>query len=96
MSMSEALRPRSSPCSPSKTYWTPCNNNPYSNFQVRRLVGGGSLDNIRYAMGWIHNKLPAVKGVLEHVPHQNAQTGANVLKALGYGKGQKPSDPRLT
>ena len=28
-----------------------------------------------------------VRSVLEHVPHQYAQTGANVLKALGYGKG---------
>ncbi|MFM7979658.1 MAG: major capsid protein V20 domain-containing protein, partial [Candidatus Fonsibacter sp.] len=69
---------------------------PYSNFEVRRLVGGGFLDNIRSAMGWIQSKLPAVRGVLEHVPHQYAQTGANVLKALGYGKGQKPTDPRLT
>ena len=45
-------------------------------------------------MGWIHNKLPGVKHVLESVPHQYA--GANVLKALGYGKGGKPMDPKLT
>ncbi|MFM7988326.1 MAG: hypothetical protein ACKPKO_54340 [Candidatus Fonsibacter sp.] len=64
--------------------------------EVRRLVGGGFLDNIRSAMGWVQSKLPAVKGMSEHVPHQYAQTGANVLKALGYGKGQKPIDPRLT
>ena len=66
---------------------------PYSNVEVRRMVGGGFLDNIRSAMGWIHNKLPAVRGVLEHVPHQYAQTGANVLKALGYGKGQSRWTP---
>ena len=69
---------------------------PYSNVEVRRMVGGGFLDSIRSAMGWIHSKLPAVRGVLEHVPHQYAQTGANVLKALGYGKGQRPMSPRLT
>ena len=69
---------------------------PYSNVEVRRMVGGGFLDNIRSAMGWIHSKLPAVRGVLEQVPHQYAQKGANVLRALGYGKGQRPMDPRLT
>ena len=69
---------------------------PYSNVEVRRMVGGGLLDNIRSAMEWIHNKLPAVRGVLENVPHQYAQTGANVLRALGYGKVGKPMDPRLT
>jgi len=69
---------------------------PYSNFEVRRLVGGGFLDNIRSAMGWIHSKLPGVRQALESVPHTYAQTGANVLKALGYGKGGKTMDPRLT
>ena len=47
------------------------------------MVGGGFLDNIRSGQGWIQSKLPAVRGVLENVPHQYAQTGANVLKALG-------------
>ena len=69
---------------------------PYSNVEVRRLVGGGFLENIRSAMGWIQSKLPGVRGVLEQVPHQYAQTGANVLKALGYGKGRRPIDTRLT
>ncbi|MFM7978071.1 MAG: hypothetical protein ACKPKO_02040, partial [Candidatus Fonsibacter sp.] len=31
---------------------------PYSNCEVRRLVGDGFLDNMRSAMGWIHGKLP--------------------------------------
>jgi hypothetical protein len=53
------------------------------------------LDNIRSGLGWIQGKLPMVKGVAEHVPHQYAQTGANVLKALGYGKWQRPIDNRL-
>ena len=69
---------------------------PYSNTEIRRLVGGGLLDDIRSAMGWTQSKLPGAKGVLEHVPHQYAQTGANVLKALSYGKGQRPIDTRLT
>ena len=38
------------------------------------------------AMGWIHKKLPPVEGALERVPHQYAQTGENVPKALGYGR----------
>ena len=42
---------------------------PYSNFEVRRLVGGGFLDNIQSAMGWIHSKLRGVRHVLENVPH---------------------------
>jgi hypothetical protein len=60
------------------------------------LVGGGFLDNMRSAMGWIQSKLPGVRGALEHIPHPYAQTGANVMKALGYGKGQRPIDTRLT
>ncbi|MFM7987481.1 MAG: hypothetical protein ACKPKO_50030, partial [Candidatus Fonsibacter sp.] len=65
------------------------------NNEVRRMVGGGFLDNIRSGLGGITSKLPMVRGVLEHVPHQYAQTGANVLKGLGYGKGQRPIDNRL-
>ena len=68
---------------------------PYNNNEVRRMIGGGFLDNIRSGLGWIQSKLPMVKGVLEHVPRQYAQTGANVLKALGCGKGQRPIDNRL-
>ncbi|MFM7980035.1 MAG: hypothetical protein ACKPKO_12035, partial [Candidatus Fonsibacter sp.] len=68
---------------------------PSNNNEVRRMVGGGFLDNIRSGLGWITSTLPMVRGVLEHVPHQYTQTGANVLKALGYGKGQKPIDNRL-
>ncbi|MFM7989402.1 MAG: hypothetical protein ACKPKO_59820 [Candidatus Fonsibacter sp.] len=59
------------------------------------MIGRGFLGNIRSGLGWIHSKLPMVRGVLNNVPHQYAQTGANVLKALGYGKGQRPMDPRL-
>ena len=68
---------------------------PYNNNEVRRMIGGGFLDNIRSGLGWIQSKLPMVRGVLERMPHQYAQTSANVLKALGYGKGQRPIDNRL-
>jgi len=43
---------------------------PYSTSEVRKMVGGGFLDNIRSGLGWIQSKLPAVRGVLENVPHQ--------------------------
>ncbi|MFM7981116.1 MAG: hypothetical protein ACKPKO_17540, partial [Candidatus Fonsibacter sp.] len=45
---------------------------PYKNNEVRRMIGGGFLDNIRSGLGWITSKLPMVRGVLEHVPHQYA------------------------
>ncbi|MFM7983688.1 MAG: hypothetical protein ACKPKO_30630, partial [Candidatus Fonsibacter sp.] len=50
---------------------------PYANYEVRRMVGGGFLDNLRSAMGWIQSKLPGVRGALESIPHPYAQTGAN-------------------
>ena len=55
---------------------------PYSSNEVRNMVGGGFLDNIRSGLGWIQSKLTAARGVLDKVPHQYAQTDANVLKAL--------------
>ncbi|MFM7978638.1 MAG: major capsid protein V20 domain-containing protein, partial [Candidatus Fonsibacter sp.] len=64
---------------------------PYANYEVRRLVGGGFLDNLRSAMGWIQIKLPGVRGALESIPHPYA----HVMKALGYGKGHKSIDNRL-
>ena len=68
---------------------------PYSNCEIRRMVGGGFLDSIKSALGWVKGKLPMVRGVLENVPNQYAQTGANVLKTLGYGKGHREIDNRL-
>ena len=52
---------------------------PYANYEVRRTVGGGFLDDMRSAMGWIQSKLPAVRCVLENDNHPSAQTGANVM-----------------
>ena len=68
---------------------------PYAKYEVRTMVGGGFLNNIRSAMGWIQSKLLGARGALEHIPHPYAQTGANVMKALGYGHGHKPIDSRL-
>ena len=68
---------------------------PYSNFEIRRMVGGGFLDNIKSALGWVKGKLPAVRGVLEQVQNPYAQAGATVLKTMGYGKGNNNLDNRL-
>jgi len=68
---------------------------PYCNYEIRRMVGGGFLDGLKSALGWIKGKLPAVRGVLENVPNPYAQTGAQVLKTLGYGQGHKSIDNRL-
>jgi len=68
---------------------------PYCNYEIRRMVGGGFLDGLKSALGWIKGKLPMVRGVLENVPNQYAQTGAQVLKTLGYGHGHKSIDNRL-
>ena len=70
---------------------------PYSNYEIRRMVGGGFLDSIKSALGWVKGKLPMVRGVLENIPNPYAQTGANVLKTLGYGQsgGHKAIDNRL-
>jgi len=68
---------------------------PYSNYEIRRMVGGGFLDSIKSALGWIKGKLPAIRGVLENVQNPYAQAGATVLKTLGYGQGHKAIDNRL-
>ena len=62
------------------------NQEAYSHSEVHRMVGGSFLDNIRSSLGWISSKLPAVKHILNHIPHAYAQTGAKVLGALGYAK----------
>ena len=68
---------------------------PYANYEIRRMVGGGFLDSMRSALGWVKGKLPAVRGVLEQVQNPYAQAGATVLKTMGYGKGDKNLDSRL-
>ena len=60
---------------------------PYTHSEIRRFVGGSFLSGLKSAMGWVNSKLPFVKNVLNNIPHEYAKTGANVLGALGYGKG---------
>jgi len=47
------------------------------------------------ALGWVKGKLPGLRNTLEMIPNQYAQTGANVIKALGYGQGHKSIDNRI-
>ena len=61
---------------------------PYTNFEVRRMVGGSFLSGLKSSLGWLSSKMPFVKNVLGKIDHPFAQTGHNVLNALGYGKGQ--------
>jgi hypothetical protein len=71
---------------------------PYSNYEIRRMVGGGFLDGLKSALGWVKGKLPMVRGVLENIPNPYAQAGATVLKTIGYGQsggGHKGIDNRL-
>ena len=70
-------------------------NRERSNYVIRRIVGGGFLDSVKSALGWIKGKLPAIRGVLENVQNPYAQAGATVLKTLGYGQGHKAIDNRL-
>ena len=63
----------------------------YTNFEVHRMVGGRSfMENLRSGLSWLGSKFnqfatPA-KNILASIPNQYAQTGAQVLGALGYGK----------
>ncbi|MFM7985190.1 MAG: hypothetical protein ACKPKO_38320, partial [Candidatus Fonsibacter sp.] len=65
---------------------------PYNTNEVRRMVGG-FLDNVRSGPGWIQSKLPAVRGVLEHVPHRYAQTGVKRTEGSGPRQGAKTDRP---
>ena len=65
---------------------------PYANYAIHRMVGGGVLDSTRSAMGWVKSKLPAARGVLEQAQNPGTQTGAGAQKALGYGQGHQAID----
>ena len=67
----------------------------YSHSEIHRMVGGSFLDNIRSSLGWITSKLPAVKHILNNIPHPYAQTGARVLDSLGYAKPSGKLQDRL-
>ena len=62
---------------------------PYTRATVHRMIGGGFLSTLKSSLGWIASKLPMVKNVLQHIPHEYAQKGAKVLEVVGYGKHSK-------
>ena len=62
---------------------------PYTKATIHRMIGGGFLSTLKSSLGWITSKLPMVKQVLQHIPHDYAQKGAKVLEAVGYGKHSK-------
>ena len=51
---------------------------PYTKATVHRMIGGGFLNTLKSSLGWITSKLPMVKQVLQHIPHESAQKGAKV------------------
>ena len=53
------------------------------------MVGGSFLSGLKSSLGWLSSKLPFVKNALGSINHPYAQTGHNVLQALGYGKGDR-------
>ncbi|MFM7985274.1 MAG: hypothetical protein ACKPKO_38740, partial [Candidatus Fonsibacter sp.] len=60
----------------SKTYWTLCSNNPTTTTKSEEWsAAAASSTTSAPGLGWITSKLPMVSGVLEHAPHQYAQTG---------------------
>jgi len=59
---------------------------PYTNFEVKRMVGGSFLSGLKSSLGWLSSKLPFVKNALGSINHPYAQKGHDVLHALGYGK----------
>jgi len=62
---------------------------PYTKYEIKRMIGGSFMDSIKSGLGWLSSKMPMVKNILNHIPHAYAKTGADVLGALGYGKGDR-------
>ena len=60
----------------------------YTHGTIKRMIGGGFLDNLKSGMKWIHSKLPAVREALGHIQgvHPYAKVGHDVLKTMGYGR----------
>lgn len=62
---------------------------PYKRSDVRRLVGGGWMDDLKSAWNKYispHLTMGNLKKGLTHVDNDYAKKGADVLGALGYGK----------
>ena len=59
---------------------------PFFKSDVKRMVGGGLMDSIKSIAGKVVPKLPTfAKNVLGMIDNPYAQTGANLLGALGAG-----------
>ena len=58
----------------------------YSHGTVKRMIGGGFLNSLKSAMGWISSKLPHVRNALGKIDHPYAKVGHEVLKTMGYGR----------
>ena len=58
----------------------------YSHGTIKRMIGGGFLNSLKSAMGWISSKLPHVRNALGKIDHPYAKVGHEVLKTMGYGR----------
>ena len=58
----------------------------YSHGTIKRMIGGGFLNSLKSAMGWVTSKLPAARNALGYIDHPYAKVGHAVLKTMGYGK----------
>ena len=61
---------------------------PYTQHEIKRMIGGSFMSGLKSSLGWLHSKMPWVKGALGTIDHPMAKTGHDVLHALGYGKGK--------
>ena len=59
---------------------------PYTNHEVKRMVGGSFLSGLKSSLGWLSSKLPFVKNAFGAINRPYVQKGHDVLHALGYGK----------
>ena len=62
---------------------------PSTRYEIKRMIGGSFAESTKSGLGWLNSKLPMVKNILNNIPHAYARTGADVLGALGYGKGDR-------
>ena len=62
---------------------------PYTRYEIKRMIGASFMGTIKSGLGWLHSKLPDVRKALNAIPNKYANVGADVLGALGYGKGDR-------
>lgn len=63
---------------------------PYSNADAKRMIGGGFMDTLKSVVGKIAPKLPALAGIAKNAlsmsGHPMAQSASNALGNMGYGR----------